>query len=160
MARFEYKVIPAPRKAGKIKGVRGTENKFAAELARLMNELGADGWEYLRADTLPVEERQGLTGRTTTFQNMLVFRRLIVEAVTHSVDKVEEISEMLAPAAPVERAHPQPAPQEKAPVFSFRSANTDPAPAAEGPGLTATKAAPEGNAPAIRFRPSDSAASQ
>lgn len=77
MPNYEYHVVPAPKKAGKIKGVKGTENRFAAELARVMNELGADGWEYQRTDTLPVEERQGLTGRTTTFQNMLVFRRTL-----------------------------------------------------------------------------------
>ncbi len=42
-----------------------------------MNAMGADGWEYQRTDTLPCEERVGLTGRTTVFQNMLVFRRAV-----------------------------------------------------------------------------------
>ncbi len=77
MPRYEYKVVPAPKKPGKINGVRGTEHKFAAELSTLMNTLGAEGWEYQRTDTLPCEERQGFTGRVTTFQNMLVFRREI-----------------------------------------------------------------------------------
>ncbi|MBV0911631.1 DUF4177 domain-containing protein [Anianabacter salinae] len=73
--RYEYKVVPAPRKAAKTRGVKGTEAKFAVALSELMNEMGSQGWEYQRTDTLPCEERQGLTGRTTTFQNMLVFRR-------------------------------------------------------------------------------------
>lgn len=77
MPRYEYRVVPAPKKAGKVKGVKGTEARFAHELSVLMNEFGADGWEYQRTDTLPCEERSGLTGRTTSFQNMLVFRRAL-----------------------------------------------------------------------------------
>jgi hypothetical protein len=75
MPQFEYKVIPAPRRGEKVKGAKTTEDRFAAALMRVMNELGADGWEYLRADTLPCDERSGLTGTKTSFQNMLVFRR-------------------------------------------------------------------------------------
>ena len=74
---FEYKVIPAPSRGSKAKGVKGTQARFANTLQTLMNELGADGWEYQRADTLPVEERQGLTGKATSYQNMLVFRRAL-----------------------------------------------------------------------------------
>mgnify|MGYP001804396545 FL=1 len=40
-----------------------------------MNDLAADGWEYLRADTLPAEQREGLMSKTTVYQNVLVFRR-------------------------------------------------------------------------------------
>jgi len=75
MPRYEYKVVPAPAKANKIKGLKGTDQRFAASLAEVMNALGAQGWEYQRTDTLPCEERQGLTGKTTRFQNVLVFRR-------------------------------------------------------------------------------------
>ncbi len=75
MAEYEYKVVPAPRRGDKVRGVKTTEARFAATLEAIMNPLGADGWEYIRADTLPCEERVGLTGKTTTFQNMLVFRR-------------------------------------------------------------------------------------
>ncbi len=79
MTRYEYKVVPAPRKGQRGKGVRGTEGKFANALQLLMNEYGAEGWDYQRTDTLPCEERSGLTGRTTTYQNMLVFRRPLPE---------------------------------------------------------------------------------
>lgn len=79
MTKFEYKVLPAPARGEKVKGVKKTEGRFAYTLMEIMNELGAEGWEYLRADTLPCEERVGLTGRKTTFQNMLVFRRALVE---------------------------------------------------------------------------------
>lgn len=75
MPVYEYKVVAAPRRGLKVKGARTAEDRFAAALETLMNELGAQGWDYVRADTLPSEERQGLTGRTTVWQNMLVFRR-------------------------------------------------------------------------------------
>lgn len=81
--RYEFKVIPAPRRGEKVRGVKTTEERFALTLTGLMNELGAEGWDYVRADTLPVDERSGLTGTKTSFHNMLVFRRLLgVEAET------------------------------------------------------------------------------
>ena len=75
MPRYEYKVVPAPTRGLKGKGIRGSEAKFANAIQTLMNDLGADGWEYLRADTLSLEERAGLTGTETSYKNMLVFRR-------------------------------------------------------------------------------------
>lgn len=41
----------------------------------VLNTLGNEGWEYLRAELLPSEERSGLTGSTTNWRNVLVFRR-------------------------------------------------------------------------------------
>jgi hypothetical protein len=81
MQRFEYKVIPAPRRGEKARGVKSTEDRFAYALTQLMNQLGAEGWDYVRADALPCEERVGLTGTKTTFQNVLVFRRVVFGAV-------------------------------------------------------------------------------
>ena len=64
MTTYEYRVVPAPQRGLKVKGARTTEARFAQALMALMNELGRDGWEYLRADTLPCEGRDGLIGRT------------------------------------------------------------------------------------------------
>ena len=61
----------------KAKGVKTTEERFAYALETEMNTLAADGWEYLRPDTLPAEQREGLMGKTTVYQNMLVFRRAV-----------------------------------------------------------------------------------
>ncbi|MBK6469090.1 MAG: DUF4177 domain-containing protein [Rhodobacter sp.] len=77
MHRFEYKVVPAPRRGEKARGVKSTEERFALALTGLMNRMGAEGWDYVRADALPCDERVGLTGSKTTFQNMLVFRRMM-----------------------------------------------------------------------------------
>ena len=81
MQRYEYKVVPAPRRGEKARGVKTTEERFALALTQMMNRLGAEGWDYVRADALPCDERVGLTGSKTTFQNMLVFRR-VIEAET------------------------------------------------------------------------------
>ena len=101
MQRYEYNVVPAPRRGEKARGVKTTEDRFALALTTLMNTLGRDGWEYLRADTLPVDERTGLTGTKTSFQNMLVFRRPVEEA------KAE------APPPRLVVAEPAPAPAPK-----------------------------------------------
>ena len=56
-----------------------------------MNALGAEGWEYQRSETLPSEERSGLTRRVTTFQNMLVFRRAVaVDVIEPTVVEIVE----------------------------------------------------------------------
>lgn len=73
--KYEYKVIPAPARGQKAKGIKGPEGRFANALEIEMNRLGAEGWEYLRADTLPNEERSGLTGSSTNYRSVLVFRR-------------------------------------------------------------------------------------
>ena len=74
---YEYKVVPAPHRGERAKGVKGSEARFALSLGNAMNAQAAEGWEYVRAETLPCEERSGLTGKTTTFMNMLVFRRAV-----------------------------------------------------------------------------------
>ena len=76
MPRYEYKVVPAPTKGLKAKNVKGAEARFSHALQELMNGLSGYGWEYQRAETLPSIERAGLTGSTTEWRNVLVFRRL------------------------------------------------------------------------------------
>ena len=55
MPVYEYKVVPAPQKGEKAKGAKTTADRFAVALTSLMNQLGRDGWDYVRADTLPCE---------------------------------------------------------------------------------------------------------
>lgn len=106
MPRYEFKVVPAPEQGKKGRGIKGPKGRFAHALESVMNELGAEGWDYVRADTLPFEERQGLTGRTTTFQNLLVFRRVIAEPEPGGRDALtdDHVAGLLAaPASPPER---------------------------------------------------------
>ena len=102
---YEYKVVPAPKKGKRGKGLHGGEQKFANALMMVMNEFGAEGWEYLRSDTLPVEVRSGLRGKSTEFQNMLVFQRVISEDVVVELPveapvAVKEIAKTHAPLLP------------------------------------------------------------
>ncbi|WP_244614842.1 DUF4177 domain-containing protein [Pukyongiella litopenaei] len=77
MRRYEYKVVPAPQKGLKERGVRSAEGRFAFAVETTLNDMGAEGWEYLRAELLPSEERSGLTGSVTNWRNVLVFRRAL-----------------------------------------------------------------------------------
>ncbi|MES2847254.1 MAG: DUF4177 domain-containing protein [Pseudomonadota bacterium] len=79
MQRYEFRVIPAPRRGQKSREARTTEDRFALALTEVMNVMGRDGWDYVRADTLPCDERSGLTGTKTSYQNLLVFRRPLSE---------------------------------------------------------------------------------
>lgn len=100
MQRFEFKVIPAPKRGEKARGVKTTEDRFALALTNLMNQLGAEGWDYVRADALPCEERVGLTGTKTTFQNMLVFRRAIANSAAEALQTSRLLLQEPVPAAP------------------------------------------------------------
>ncbi|MTH78671.1 DUF4177 domain-containing protein [Paracoccus aestuariivivens] len=94
---YEYTVIPAPSRGEKAKGAKTGIERFSVALAGALNEMAADGWEYVRAETLPAEERSGLTSRTTVYHNVLVFRRSLEpeQAAEPAV-----VAEYVAPAAP------------------------------------------------------------
>jgi hypothetical protein len=115
MQRFEYKVIPAPQKGEKAKGAKTTPERFAVALTSIMNKLGAEGWEYVRADTLPCDERVGLTGTKTSFQNMLVFRRAIAQKID---------PEMVAPSRKAPVAAAPETQREAVPAPLLQSANS------------------------------------
>lgn len=79
MAAYEYMVVPAPKKAARARGLRGTETRFAHALSELFNGHAAEGWEYQRAEQLICEERSGIFGKTSSVQHVLVFRRALPE---------------------------------------------------------------------------------
>jgi hypothetical protein len=88
MQCFEYQVIPAPLRGEKKRGVKTTSDRFAQTMADIMNTQARDGWEYLRSDTLPSEERAGFTGRRTIFVNVLVFRRAVTQAANAPMQRL------------------------------------------------------------------------
>lgn len=77
---FEYHAIPAPSRGEKAREAKTPTDRYALALTAELNRMAAEGWEYLRADVLPSEERSGLTGRTTHYHNLLIFRRPIAAA--------------------------------------------------------------------------------
>lgn len=124
MHRYEYKIVPAPNRGLKGKGIKGAEARFANALEDKMNVMAAEGWEYQRAETLPSIERSGLTSTTTEWRNVLVFRRLRendADAVT---------PELLPPPAEQKTADPKVAvaaerKEPEAPVTPKKEAKTD-----------------------------------
>ncbi|MFV0474886.1 MAG: DUF4177 domain-containing protein [Pikeienuella sp.] len=96
MAEYEYKTVAAPRRLRKTRGVRGPEALIAHAIGEIISAESASGWEYLRADSLPVEEGGGMFSRAATvWRAVLVFRR--------PMEKQQE-----APAAAASRAKPMP----------------------------------------------------
>lgn len=112
MRQFEYKAIPAPNTGTKAKGVKTREDRFALSMTEALNEMAGEGWEYVRAEMLPVEERKGLTGTQTTYQNVLIFRRL--KAAPLALDDSPRVRSVPAPTF----EEPAPANDEPKPVLS------------------------------------------
>lgn len=131
MRKFEYKAVPAPTTGTKAKGVKTTEDRFALSLSDTLNEMAAEGWEYVRAETLPCTERKGLTGTQQTYQNVLIFRRL--EEAALPLDRTT--------SRPLRAVEDPPEPAPEPPIVAE--------PVDEAPRLTARP--PEtGHAPSIR----------
>jgi hypothetical protein len=114
MGGVEYRVVPAPKRGVKARGAKTGEERFAAALSEVMNALGAEGWDYVRSDVLPCEERQGLTGRTTVYHTVMVFRRAVAEAGTAAGPAV--VAPVMSPAALP--AFLTPAPRVEAPPMN------------------------------------------
>ena len=75
MTQYDYKVVPAPRRAKKIRGIKGTEELFAHTLTDAINEVARQGWEYVRAEHLPAEGPRGwFRSAAAGEQTVLVFR--------------------------------------------------------------------------------------
>lgn len=91
MVEYEYKVVPAPSRGKRARGVKGPDGRFAHALQEVMNALAAEGWEYLRSDTLPNDERTGLTSVQTTFRSILVFRRPSATAEAKPAPPVQQL---------------------------------------------------------------------
>jgi hypothetical protein len=135
MQHFEYKVIPAPARGEKERGVKAGVERFAHTLSGVMNDMAVKGWEYLRAETLPSEERTGLTGKSTVYHNVLVFRRAL------SMEPAQGIGAHLS-------AHDAAANVEIAPKAAPKAVETGEGAKAAERSLKAE--APEGRAPSLR----------
>jgi hypothetical protein len=121
MPFYEYKVVPAPDRAPKVKGLKGAA-KFASALEALMNELAKDGWEYQRAESLPDEEKKGfMAGKEVVTRNILVFRREL-----YFEDTAEDTPAEARAAAPLtlsRKVEPQVAPETAEPSGPFAEAD-------------------------------------
>ncbi len=76
MTYYDYKVVPAPRRARKVKGVTGAPELFALTLMDAINEVARQGWEYYRCESLMVEGPAGWFKRPSSEEQVvLIFRR-------------------------------------------------------------------------------------
>jgi hypothetical protein len=107
MPEYEYKVIAAPTRGVKTKGLKSAEDRFSHALELRINEMAISGWEYIRAEALPSVERSGLTSTKTTWHNVLVFRR--AKRVAAQILAAPEVP------APAARAAAEIAPKTAAP---------------------------------------------
>lgn len=109
MPVHEYKVIPAPNRPAKAKGIKTVSEKFALSLTGLMNEMARDGWEYIRAETLPCEEKKGWMRRSDiSSQTLLVFRREVLPtAQTHRPSPPPAVRAEPAPMPVLSAAAPE-----------------------------------------------------
>ena len=137
MRKFEYKAVPAPNNGTKAKGVKTTQDRFALSLSHALNEMAADGWEYVRAETLPCQERKGLTGSQTVYQNILIFRRLETAALPLDRVTTRPLGPIVAPE------EPEPAPEPEA------LADAEPPLEPEAPPVSIEPPV-EGSAPSVR----------
>ncbi|MCP5072757.1 MAG: DUF4177 domain-containing protein [Rhodobacteraceae bacterium] len=114
MQTYEYKVIPAPNRPKRFKGVKGNAARFAEVLAKSMNDQAKDGWEYVRSDSMPVEEKAGLLkGRTENYHTVLVFRRAKGETEPEMAGYLEDMSSPPPPAPSQDFNYPQDPPLSK-----------------------------------------------
>jgi len=106
MPAYEYKVVPAPARSVRVRGVRDPEDRYAVTLTRLMNEMAAEGWEFQRSEALPAEERRGLRGRAQVTRHVLIFRRALEESTEAPEATPESPEDFAARAAESLRAEP------------------------------------------------------
>lgn len=139
----EYKCIGAPERPKRKRGMKTRSDRVAGAMQDIIATEAVDGWEYLRTDLIPVEEKAGLFGRVREVHRaVLIFHRGHVSVQTQPV---------LMPAItpPPERTLDQPrlddAPAD-APDDRFRLAadTSEPVSPSETPSPRAQRTTPAG----------------
>lgn len=73
---YEYRVIPAPKRLKKVKGVSSPSDLLAATLTDAINAEAREGWEYLRAEAVGAEQPGGFLRRARWVEEtVMIFRR-------------------------------------------------------------------------------------
>lgn len=113
MSQYEYAAVPAPKQVPKVKGLKGAEQRFAHGMTELLNTWAAEGWEFVRAETMGFEEKSGFIGKGSSGQTQLmIFRReMPAEAVdtayyAEAAAPPEELARELPPVAAPEAPSP------------------------------------------------------
>lgn len=75
---YEYKCVGAPEKGKRTKGAKTRSDRVASVMQDIIADEAVDGWEYMRTDLVPVEEKAGIFSRPQEVHRaVLVFRRAL-----------------------------------------------------------------------------------
>lgn len=122
MSSAEYKTVPAPRRVKKIKGVKGSEETLAKMIEDIITEQASSGWDYVRTDTFPVEEKPGwFSSRETVMKGVMVFKR--GGTVAQPAPTPQPATEPAPHPSP--RREPDPTPYELPPAPTMRASARD-----------------------------------
>jgi hypothetical protein len=75
MTEYEYRVIPAPAKPVQGKKGIGESDRFASIFAEMLNDMGREGWLYVRTDTVTERHGRWPFRRWTETRELVVFQR-------------------------------------------------------------------------------------
>jgi hypothetical protein len=152
---FEYRVVPAPKRLKKARGVT-TEEAFAHMLTEAINAEARLGWEYLRAETMTAQGARGPFRRAVLVEEtLLVFRRQRlgprIVGTPHEVAPEPELRLPETPAVRPARREPEARPRNGRAAGAEPEAAAPEAPRRSGDG----EAAPPLLRPVPRFRPGE-----
>ncbi len=74
-AGYEYDVVPAPTRIDRIPGLKTDGDRIACMIAQTFNAMADEGWEYVRADVIQIDNVTGISGNIPKPHTLLVFRR-------------------------------------------------------------------------------------
>lgn len=139
MDHFEYTVMPAPDRGSRNKSARTPTERYALALSEAINEMAVEGWEYVRAETLPSDERSGIASRQTLWHHLLIFRRpLAVEVEVLAQPRAAEpqpVKPAPSVATPATAVIETPEPEPEMPEAVPEKSSPKVEPALKGPSL-------------------------
>ena len=74
MDKFEYKLVKTPAKRTRYTGLSKSDDPFAITLMDAMNQIGSDGWQFVRQEIM-TETRRKFLGRKNIEHVYMVYRR-------------------------------------------------------------------------------------
>jgi hypothetical protein len=102
---FEYKCVGGPERPKRLRG-SSRSDRVAFAMQEIIDAEAVDGWEYLRTDLVPVEEKAGLFSRTQEVHRaVLIFRREIAAALSARPALAAAQSRSIAAVPEPELAH-------------------------------------------------------
>ena len=90
---YEYKCVGAPEKGKRKRGAKTRSDRVANAMEITIQAEAVDGWEYLRTDLIPIEEKGGIFKRAQEVHRaVMVFRRPLARtsAYDREVDMMED----------------------------------------------------------------------